>query len=453
MGDEMSSGKGFYWERHSAAEKLLLDRMDEFKRANSVIADFENKLFNQTSSCLLDWIDHFILIEDDDLMQALEKSGFARSSDVSRNVYKHPGALLPMIHLVSGSSKELQGIALRVENVADFLQANNVHSAIEGNPFGRFRSALICTRGNVSFHAVERRDFREFDPSPPDAFSLQGYVEALEMWKNIPRGIDDRVEAFSTIINTAGKIVDMLGKDMAASVVCKCERDYWMTRNYAGRVQKSRQDVLGLGWANHDHHTFRSSRSSFGKLISLFSLLGFEKRERFYAGDEAGWGAQVMENTRAGLTLFLDVDLDPHEMDLDFSRDNLEEREQLGTIGLWCAMHGDSILKAGMHHLAGRFAFEKLHADMDRCGVKFMAPFSNFPYLKQAFSTPEVWEVDTQQIDALRSAGGITGKQAETFLQKGAVGSHLENIQRREGYKGFNKKNVSAIIKDTDPRR
>ena len=29
------------------------------------------------------------------------------------------------------------------------------------------------------------------------------------------------------------------------------------------RIQKRRQDLLGLGWANHDHHTFRSSRAHF----------------------------------------------------------------------------------------------------------------------------------------------------------------------------------------------
>ena len=38
------------------------------------------------------------------------------------------------------------------------------------------------------------------------------------------------------------------------------------------------------------------------------------------------------------------------------------------------------------------------------------------------------------------------------FLREGAIGSHLENLQRREGYKGFNQQAVSAIIAATDPR-
>ena len=53
---------------------------------------------------------------------------------------------------------------------------------------------------------------------------------------------------------------------------------------------------------------------------------------------------------------------------------------------------------------------------------------------------------------SLLKEGKISKEQAEKFLAYGAVGSHMENLQRREGYKGFNQKNVSIIIKKTDPR-
>jgi hypothetical protein len=35
----------------------------------------------------------------------------------------------------------------------------------------------------------------------------------------------------------------------------------------------------------------------------------------------------------------------------------------------------------------------------------------------------------------------------------GALGSHLENLERNDGFKGFNQKGVSDIIARTDPRR
>ena len=50
-------------------------------------------------------------------------------------------------------------------------------------------------------------------------------------------------------------------------------------------------------------------------------------------------------------------------------------------------------------------------------------------------------------------AGRISAEQGEKFLAERAVGSHLENIQRNEGYKGFNRKNVTTIIQQTDPRK
>jgi hypothetical protein len=35
-------------------------------------------------------------------------------------------------------------------------------------------------------------------------------------------------------------------------------------------------------------------------LIKAWELLGFQRRERYYAGAEAGWGAQVMEQPVEG---------------------------------------------------------------------------------------------------------------------------------------------------------
>ena len=51
------------------------------------------------------------------------------------------------------------------------------------------------------------------------------------------------------------------------------------------------------------------------------------------------------------------------------------------------------------------------------------------------------------------SAGLITRDQFDQFLRDGAIGSHLENLQRHGGFKGFNQKSVSVIIAATDPRK
>lgn len=207
-----------------------------------------------------------------------------------------------------------------------------------------------------------------------------------------------------------------------------------------------------MGWANHDHHTFRSSRRYFTDLVALFEVLGFQCREKFYAGKEAGWGAQVMENASLGAVLFLDLDLTPDEVHIDFAHEGLPELPVCHTVGLWCGLHGDSILQGGMHHLEAQFIFEGLVEDLARYGVDMMAPFSSFEYLKQAFTEGERWPVSHERIQKLLDEGKISGAQAESFAESGALGSHLENLQRRQGYKGFNQKNVSDILQRTDPR-
>src|SRR6185295_11434911 len=94
-------------------------------------------------------------------------------------------------------------------------------------------------------------------------------------------------------------------------------------------------------------------------------------------------------------------------------------------------------------------AREQLRAE----GIATMKPFTDFPYLKQAFTEGEIWPVESRRIDAALTQGLITADQAAGFRTSGALGSHLEILQRDEGYKGFNQTGISEIIQDTDPRR
>jgi len=53
----------------------------------------------------------------------------------------------------------------------------------------------------------------------------------------------------------------------------------------------------------------------------------------------------------------------------------------------------------------------------------------------------------------LLAEGRITNDQADRFRREGALGSHLEILERNDGYKGFNQTGISEIITRTDPRR
>ena len=185
----------------------------------------------------------------------------------------------------------------------------------------------------------------------------------------------------------------------------------------------------------------------------MFKQLGFTLRERFHAGEHAGWGAQVLEHPTTGIVIFADLDLAPEEANDDFSTNVLPDLARPNTVGLWVGLHGESILDAGMHHLEAQFDFDELRAGLAReANIETMKPFSNFPFLRQAFTAGERWPVAKLRADRALSLGWIDAEQHARFLKEGAIGSHLENLQRREGYKGFNQHAVSAIIAETDPR-
>lgn len=442
----------FQWKTQPEAEQFVENILKQCCENNPFIARLQEDLHLHTNSRLFDWLDHVSIGYTESAEKTLNKVGYV-SDDASPSyrVFHHPGAQLPAVVLHDKEPKTL-GCAVKVDSIADFLMARGMTGKIEGSLLSGYRRCAVSTDNGATLWVIERRGTRTMEPTTAPEDHVKKYLLAVEQWETRPRGLDNQSESLKKAIALAEKMVESLGQNMAAWIVLECERKYWQARNHAGHVQKGRQDRFGMGWGNHDHHTFRSSRSFFSQLVRLFEVLGFHCRERFYAGQEAGWGAQVMENSISGLVLFLDVDLEPSEIEGDFSHQPLPEVNHLGTIGLWCALHGDSILRSGMHHLEAQFQFEELKENLEKMGVGMMEPFSNFPYLKQAFTSGEVWRVEPAIIDRLLQSGKITEKQAERFRSYGAVGSHMENLQRREGYKGFNQKNVSFIIKKTDPR-
>jgi hypothetical protein len=187
--------------------------------------------------------------------------------------------------------------------------------------------------------------------------------------------------------------------------------------------------------------------------MGIFKRLGFALRERFHAGAHAGWGAQIVENSVTGIVIFADLDLSAEETEIDFTRESLPELPRPSTVGLWVGLHGESMLDAGMHHLEAQFDFDRLREQLRASAdLETMPPFSDFPFLRQAFTKGERWPVTRHRADRLLKGGWIDEVQHTQFLAEGAIGSHLENLQRSEGYKGFNQQAVSAIIAATDPR-
>jgi hypothetical protein len=441
----------YQWSTQPGAAALVREIYDEVLTRSPRTKKFETQLLTETGTRLLDWVDHFTIPQTASQADRLHDVGFQFSGENDHRAWRHPGGLFPA---VVTSRHETWRMAVHVESVVDFLTANGLDDqvSIEGAPLAPLRRATIASENGAEFCGVERHGFAGMAPPKFSPREAEAVLVAGESFRLRRRKFDGEEAGFEHAMRLIDAAAVEVGVDRACDLFFAAEREYWMRRNRAAQVQKARQDRLGLGWGNHDHHTYRSSREHFPRLIAALEALGMVCRERFYAGREAGWGAQVLEQPNARIVVFADVDLAPEEVMGDFAHEPLPPRKELGTVGLWCKLHGEAFLQAGMHHLECQFDFDAAKEQLATSGVASMKPFTDFDYLRQAFTQGEIWPVDPQRINAALSEGYITAEQAEKFRRDGALGSHLEILQRDEGYKGFNQSGVSEIIARTDPR-
>jgi len=450
----MNAEQRFDWPVCHEAEDYLLARMDEFLARNSFARELTKRMSEETGTLLIDWTDYLVL--GTDAAPDLQPLGFRPDStaetSTGQEAWYHPEAMVPRVIVEKGRGYRPDILAIHVESITDFMAVHGISAGVEGEPLSRFRRVLAAREGDTRFHVVERRGYRGFLREAANAGARLNLLKASELWQTRRRRFDDAAEGFAFSLGLIDQLIAMVGRDLTCHVVFDGERRFWQRRNRAARVQKARQDQLGLGWANHDHHTFRSSRESFVQLMAVMDKLGFNRRERYYAGEQAGWGAQIMEQPVEGIVVFCDLDLQREDAETDFSRRPLPRSSKLGTVGLWVGLHGESFLDAGMHHLECRFDHALLREQLAAEGIGTMKPFSDFPFLKQAFTEGERWQVRPERARRLLEEGWIDEAQCRTFIEEGAIGSHLENLQRKGGFKGFNQQSVSAIIAATDPR-
>jgi len=445
----------FDWPLAYQAENLVRDFISAFLRKNSAAETLAKVMSEKTGTDFLEWVDHFTLAPEYE--GELRDAGFIDEpvrAEVGQKVLYHPRAMLPRVLLQSAGSLNSVPVKLAIhpESLVDFVARHQLSEKIQGAFGDRLREVVISAEQGHTFTAIERLAYRNFVGSENVPGFAAEVIAVRELWRSRKRDFPNDEEGVRHAFALQQEAIDRVGADVACDLFFAEERVYWELKNRAGRIQKRRQDLLGIGWGNHDHHTFRSSRRFFADLVTFLQNFGFKKRERYYAGAEAGWGAQIQEHALTGITVFADVDLMPEETEIDFSSQRLQDAAVLRTVGLWCALHGDSFLQAGMHHLEARFEFENLRAQLADEGINTMNPFSNFDFLKQAFTQGERWQVNPKRVERLLKSGLVTKEQAAKFLEEGAVGSHLENLQRRGGFKGFNQKSVSVIIEATDPR-
>ena len=439
----------FNWKLFPRAEKFLQIQVRKFLTKNSFAKILAERMEKETSTRFFDWIDHIMIPEKVANHKKIQDLGFEEKDKVQSpsgtKVFTNSESVF--VPILIGNKYE---IAIKPERIDHFLQIIGRGLQIEGELFSPYRRSIVYENDGYVLSAIERRGYDGYVVK--ETKDVRKYKEAIETFFCRRRLFETDNEGIKYTQRFVKHYTKIISHARVADAFFRTERVYWERKNRPGQVQKARQDRLGLGWGNHDHHTYRSSRENFVHLIKIFETMGYLCRERFHAGKQAGWGAQVLEHPISNIVVFADVDLTTHETEEDFAHGNLDARKKLGTVGLWVGLHGESILQAGMHHLEARFDFEKLVSDLKKVNVKTLPQFSNFSFLKQAFVQSERWKVEKSRLKSLLKSGSITKFQYNQFLKNGARGSHLENLQRMRGFKGFNQDSVSVIIKSTDPR-
>ena len=461
VADTAAAPQDWTWSPQPEAQAVVDELLAAFLRRCPRADTLATRMKDGAGTRFKDWVDSiYIPAKDTELIARIEAVGFERTdlavSCSLQAVYRNTKGLFPEI--VTHDDDKLN-VALKIERVADFMARQGVEITTEttsGVPGDPVRWTQAFPGDHAELWGIERHGVDHFGEANTTDETRTKAAYHLERLRTRPRHIAPGQEeaGFASIHERLDAAIADLGRDWTCDLFFQAERDYWMSRNRAGRVQYARQNAMGLGWANHDHHTFRCSRAHYPKVIAVLEKLGFFLREKFYAGGEAGWGAQVLEQPVTKIVIFADVDMRPDEVTGDFPHDGFGPKDDYGTVGLWVALHGESMLNAGMHHLECQFDWHALTNQLDKeAGIGMMAPFTTFPFLRQAFTEGERWAVAPERLDKLVSEGHISSEQAAKMREHGAIGSHLENLERNDGFKGFNQHGVSDIISRTDARK
>src|SRR5581483_8700106 len=219
------------------------------------------RLSDETGTRLLDWVDHLGLPDSPANRAQLSELGFASADNSGHAAWRHAAGLFPEIHLYRQAKL---GLAVQVESVVDFLTAHRLEEIeIDGEPLANLRKARLSASDKAEFWVLERHGTRSWQSSPLTDKQLRAVLVHGEAFRRRQRHFDQPEAAFEHTSRLVAAAAADLGVHRACDLFFAAEREYWQRRNRAGQIQHARQQALGLGWANHDHHTYRSSRRHF----------------------------------------------------------------------------------------------------------------------------------------------------------------------------------------------
>ena len=337
----------FVWTPQPEAARFVDEIIAAFYAACPPAARLAERMLDETGTRLADWIDHLGLADTPANVRGLQELGFEQIDADSHCVWHHPGALFPTIHFDRQADS---GLGIKVESVADFLAAQGLRRhAIEGDrwlPCGR-RGCSLRRRPSSGRRAARRnrargrshrslkcaqgaRTGRSISPPPP----------ALRLAKR---------RDSSTPSNLIAAAVDGLGRESGLRSVF-CRRARVLAAPQSGRP--GAESAAGrararLGQPRPPHLSLQPR--AFHPVDRRFGATGLSmprtilRRARCRLGRA---GARAAGLRRRDLCRRRPDARRSQRATLPISRS--PPREQLGTVGLWCRLHGEAFL-AGRH--------------------------------------------------------------------------------------------------------
>ena len=193
----------FDWKRWPEAEALVARLLAEALERNRFAAELSRRMLEETSTRLVDWIDHLHVADGPGWERQLTSAGFVRepaAGSFGPPVYGHPGGMFPRVR-VGGTAVTV--VAIKVESVADFSRAHDLGAEPAGYPMGPYRTVRVAGQGS-DLLAVERRGYRGFEPFPGELartgrmapHAARDALAARDLWHGRRRRFDEDEAGF-----------------------------------------------------------------------------------------------------------------------------------------------------------------------------------------------------------------------------------------------------------------
>ncbi len=411
-----------YSEAHAFVQGIIKQSFDAAPEAEALM----QRLLSGCGLSAFDMIDHIAMPKS----ELAERLGWSFTG----GAWRAPHPLLPPIW----ESPRMQ-IGFRVEAMEAFFAALGREGAIDGARFGPFRIATFTSMNAVTFCAVERFGWVGLKPPPPSARIIRRARIHQQIFRTRRRQFQNIERALAYTLRLSQAAAADLGPQWAGALFARAEREYWQTRSALASTPHRRQRAAGVGWCTTANLSYASSRAHLPKLIQILETLGYRHRATLVRRRDAlDWAALPFDPPPGAPIIRVHFDLAPYETVDEVLRGATAPLTWHGRPGIWCALHGESILEAGLHGLSARYdpACARLLSTND-----YQARSSG----DCQDDLPTFWEhrpVSPGRADALEREGYLPPLQTENYRLLGAGASYFSAVTA----KGLDPEKIGSLF-------